>query len=357
MRIDPNSISRRQFVKRLTVGGAGMGLAGVAPRAQGAASEPGPAKDFTFVHLTDMHVRRKRKGDEGYARCIEHVNALRPRPAFVLMGGDGPFDGLYTEKEEFADQIDLFKSISERLEMPFYHCIGNHDALGYSARRKVPVDDPDIGKKFIMDKLGMERSYYSFDSHGWHFVVLDSILPVMTSHGPTYVPRVGEEQLEWLRFDLGAHADKPTVAVTHMPAFSHYGLIQADPEMRALHSRVLADGKELRHILERHRVKALLQGHIHMAEDFRFKDVWYVSSQAVSAAWWGGNWRGGFKPGYTVFRARGDALAWHREEFEWEHHLEPEDDLERELNEEHDEFLAEQQRLLEEEKAAARQPG
>ncbi|TVR50280.1 MAG: hypothetical protein EA425_10190 [Puniceicoccaceae bacterium] len=343
---------RRRFLRTLAVGGAGAGLLGT--WRLGAETTPGNGGegDFSFVHLTDMHVRRARRGHDGYARCVEAVNALRPRPAFVLMGGDGPFDGLYTAKEEFEDQIALFREISERLEMPVHHCIGNHDALGLSARRKVPPDDPDIGKGFIMERLGMERSHYSFNHRGWHFVVLDSIFPVEAPHGPGYVGRIGREQLEWLAGDLAAHHGMPTVAVTHIPVFSHLGQIRGDRELPSMHGHVLTDGVELRHVLERHGVQALLQGHIHKPEEFRFNGVWYLTSPAVSAAWWGGNWRG-FEPGYTVYDVRDGRLGWRHANFAWVHRLEPEDTLERERNAEHRAFLERQQALLEAELAAA----
>ena len=43
---------------------------------------------FTFLHLTDMHVRRKRQGHLGYEACINHVNKNFASADFVLMGGD-----------------------------------------------------------------------------------------------------------------------------------------------------------------------------------------------------------------------------------------------------------------------------
>ncbi len=247
---------RRAFIKNFAAGTAGLGLLGGFPSitiGEDRSRIDNLNKPFRFVHLTDMHVRRGRKGNIGYRQCIDHVNALDPKPDFVLMGGDGPFDGLYTEKDEFEDQIDLFATISDELDMPYYHCIGNHDCLGLSGRRKVPVDDPDLGKKFFMDGVGMQKPYYSFDSHGWHFVVLDCIYEVEVEHG-----------------------------------------------------------------------------------------------QAVSAAWWGGNWLG-FKPGYTVFTAEGDRLSWQRYTFPWDHHLEPEDDLEHERIAEREAFEEQQQILLDEE--------
>ena len=342
---NPGGVNRRDFVKKLALGGAGLGLFTQAGIEKSWAVQPRRRGNFRFVHLTDSHVRRARKGDEGYMRCVEHVKSLSPLPDFALMGGDGPFDGLYTEKDEFIDQINLYKSISDDLGIPWYHCMGNHDVLGWSNRRKVPVDDPDIGKTLIMRKLGMDESYFSFNKFGWHFVVLDCIEGVDTDHGPSYIPRIDEEQLDWLRFDLARHVHMPTVAITHVAAFCNIGQIRQERDMPSMHGRVIQNTRDLRVTLERHgNVRALLQGHTHINEDYKYNDIWYATSQSVSAAWWGGNWIG-FKPGYTVYDVQGDELTWHRREFEWEHHLEDDDDLERERIAEMEAFR-EEQRLL-----------
>ncbi|MHC4611723.1 MAG: metallophosphoesterase family protein, partial [Planctomycetota bacterium] len=306
---------------------------------------------FSFVHLTDTHVTTKRWGDKGYRKCIESVGALKPRPAFALMGGDLAFDGLYTPKADFEEQIRLYQEISDGLGIPYYNCLGNHDLLGWSSRRKVPVDDPDLGKKMIMDRLGWEKSYYSFDVGRWHFAVLDSVFPIQAPHGPGYEPRIGSEQLEWLAYDLGAAGDRPKVAVTHIAAFCNIGQIKGDPQRQALDgSMVLNDTKELRTVLERHQVKALLQGHSHRIEEYRLNGVWYLTSAAVSGAWWAGDWAGS-PPGYTVFRCEGDRLSWTHHVFPWQPHLEPDDDLERGKIAEHRAFQAAQRLLLQRERA------
>lgn len=340
-------LTRRQFVTTAALGSAGLALGGCSAKGRTPLGEQlSDTESFTFVHLTDMHVRRKRQGHKGYRVCIDHVNALSEQPDFALMGGDLAFDGLYTEKEEFADQIELFRTTSDLLRIPYYNCIGNHDALGWSGRRKVPVDDPDIGKKMIMDRLGMKTSYYSFDHRGWHFVVLDCIYPVETDNGPGYEPRIGDEQLEWLACDLGATGGRPTVAMTHIAAFCNLAQVEGDTNAKAMTGMVLRDNKQLRLVLERHGVKALLQGHSHQTEDFCFNGVQYLTSPAVSAAWWGGNWLG-FEPGYTVFRCHGNGqLTWERLTFPWEAQLEPEDTLERERIAEREALEAEQRSLL-----------
>ncbi len=302
--------------------------------------------DFSFIHLTDMHVKRKRKGNLGYQACIKHVNQLQPAPDLVLMGGDGTFDGMYTEKEEYLDQLDLFKSISDQLKAPYYPCIGNHDTFGLSSRRKTTPDDPDIGKDLFKKKLGLESTYYSFDHKNWHFVVMDSMLEIVSVEGPVQDHAFGENQLNWLRKDLGAHSNKPTIIVTHVAAFCNIGQYNSDPDLMAMKHMVVKDNKAFREIIERHNVKAVLQGHSHIPEDYFFNNIWYITSQSVSAAWWGGNWKG-YQPGYTLLKIKDEELEWERISFEWTHHLEPEDVLERQKNAERNLFVEQQEKLKE----------
>ena len=343
------TIIQRRNVLKTMIGGAGLGLLKPANLLAGGR----PRKDdFSFVHLTDMHVCRKRQGHRGYEACVAAVNKNDGDADFVMMGGDLAFDGNYTPKDEFADQVHLFKSISDRLNMPYYNSIGNHDVLGWSARRKVTPDDPDIGKKLIMEKLGMTSSYYSFNHKGWHFVVLDSIHPLEAEHGPGYKAAFGDEQLEWLRFDLGKNSKSPTVVMTHIAAFCHLGQMNGDPKFNPFGHMVVDDTVKFRNIIERHNVKAVLQGHSHVPEDFYYNGIWYITSQSVSAAWWGGNWKG-FMPGYTVFYTTNETLRWERKIFEWQHQLEPEDTLERQRIAEREAFEKQQTELRAQEVSAA----
>ncbi|MGY6557848.1 MAG: metallophosphoesterase family protein [Nitritalea sp.] len=338
--------SRRAWLKKAAW--SGLGLSGLAASCSPAEEQRKAAEGFYFAHLTDMHVRRKRRGHEGYAACVAHINALQQAPELVLMGGDMAFDGNYTPKEEFIDQLQLVKGISDQLQMPYHPCIGNHDSLGLNPRRKVEVNDPDIGKGLFLDTFGLENSYYSFDHKGWHFVVLDALLEVEAEHGPSQTHAFGEQQLDWLRFDLGRNP-RPTVIATHIGPFCNIGQYLADPNLPAMNHMVVQDGLAFRQICERHQVKAVLQGHSHIPEEYRFNGIWYITSPAVSASWWSGSWKG-YGTGYTLLHARESGeLSWETRYYDWEAQLEPEDSLERERTKERAAFEQEQERLKQEE--------
>lgn len=346
-----HSPSRRGALKSLGALGL-LGLGGSTAFSQVDQKSVDDNADFTFAHLTDMHVTARRKGDVGYRTCIDHVNANPDRPALALIGGDMAFDGLYTDRAIFERDIELYRSITAGLKIPAHHSLGNHDVLGLSARRKVPADDPEIGKTMIMKRLGMDRDYYSVDHGNWHFVMLNSIFQTQADSGPSHEPRIGEEQLHWLANDLGKAGDKPKVVVTHIAAFWNGGQIAGDTEAKAMNAgMVLRDNKDLRRVLERHKVKALLQGHSHAVESYFYNGVWYLTSPAVSSGWWGGTWTGS-PPSYTLFKCKGDQVSWDYVDFGWACQRDPEDELEVKKQAEYDADLAEQAKLRDQERSS-----
>ena len=328
---------------------AGRGEAAGAAAGELAASA---AKGFSFVHLTDQHVTHRRHAVEGYRRCIAAINAITPAPEFVLMGGDMVFDGCYTAKEDYANQIRLFKEITRELKCPWRPCLGNHDVLGWDVREKVGPRDPGYGKKMILEALDWKEPYYSFDHQGWHFAVLDSAYPGKGgASGINQEPRLGAEQLEWLGYDLGAAGDRPKIVVVHVAVFCNVGQISGDPKHLAMDgAMVIWDTKELRKVLERHNVKLVLQGHSHRVEDTFWNGTWYVTGAAASGAWWAGSWTGS-EPGYTIVRCEGDRVSWTHERYPWEPHLDPQDNVERQRIAEQEAERSEQQRLSQLERA------
>ena len=360
--MDKKPLNRREFLTATALAAGALAVPGGSSNALAAdpalnvnaktSIHPSGGEPFCFVHLTDMHVTPRRHGDEGYRKCIESVQALKRLPDFAMMGGDMAFDGLYTPKDKFIEQVRLYKEISDSMGIPYYHCMGNHDVLGWSDRRKVQPSDPDFGKKFIMEALEWEKSNYSFDHKGWHFAVLDCIHPTQTASGSGYEARIGDEQLEWLAYDLGSAGDRPKVVTTHIAAYCNIAQQRGKPDAPGMPEwAVVRDTLKLQQILERHGVKALLQGHTHRTEEYRWHDVWYLTSPAVSGAWWAGDFSGE-GPGYTVFQCHDNGeLTWEKIAYGWEAQLDPEDDTERKRNAEKKAEDEEQRRLRDIERA------
>lgn len=345
------TVSRRHFLAGACATGAVGFLASHGESSIAARDESTSPGAFSFIHLTDQHVTHRRHAPDGYRRCIAAINSLRPAPDFVLMGGDMVFDGCYTAKDDYRNQIRLFREITAELKCPWRPCLGNHDILGWSPREKVAPRDPDYGRKLILESLEMSAPYYSFDHQGWHFAVLDSAYPEKRKSGLVQIPRLGDEQLEWLAYDLGAAGDRPKIAVVHVAALCNVGQLTGNRKRLAMDgAMVIWDTLELRTILERHNVKLLLQGHSHRVEDTFWNGAWYVTSAAASGAWWAGDWTGD-KPGFTIVRCEGDRVTWTHESYPWQAQLDPQDTLEQEKIAELQAFRAEQDRLRDLERA------
>src|SRR5690349_14315289 len=89
-----DNVSRRSFLGgSLAAAAAGLWL----PSREVVAAEPAVATPeantgFRFVHLTDIHVQPELGASEGFAKCLKAVEALDPKPDFILTGGDLVYD-------------------------------------------------------------------------------------------------------------------------------------------------------------------------------------------------------------------------------------------------------------------------
>ena len=190
--------------------------------------------------------------------------------------------------------------------------MGNHDMLGVYEGSGVATEDPLYGKSYFTNRFNLERPYYSFDHEGWHFVVLDTL----GIEGTSYKGWVDAEQIGWLEDDLAA-SGKPTVVVGHIPLFSNYiemlrGTTEPIPAGVAV-----VNSHEVLPVLQKHPVKLVLAGHLHINEVFRYKGIEFANVGAVSGNWWNGV-RDGFEEGYGLLEFRGDDVSWRYVDYGWE---------------------------------------
>ncbi len=139
-------------------------------------------QEFHFAIVSDR-TGGARKGF--FESAMGKLNLLRPE--FVMSVGDLIECG---GKPDARDQWKAFEGMVARLEMPFFHVVGNHDIwtgfTGMSPERQRSID--------LWKELFGTNTYYNFTYKGCHFVCLDS----MDVHD-YYPPRqpLSEKQLKW----------------------------------------------------------------------------------------------------------------------------------------------------------------
>lgn len=209
----PGGLTRRRAMKCLMWGGAGVlwTLNGGVPipfgpgrGAQGEA-RAGQMRGFTFGQISDSHIGFRAAANpdpqETLAAALEQIDA--ERPSFLIHTGDVS----HLSKPE---QFDRAAQLMKRANREVFYVPGEHDVIG------------DDGRRFF-ERFGhpgrARGGWYSFDSHGVHFVGLVNVI----GFRPGGLATLGAAQLEWLEEDLrGRSASTPIVIFAHMPLWSIY---------------------------------------------------------------------------------------------------------------------------------------
>ncbi len=220
----------------------------------------------------------------------------------IINGGDLIHLGFRLSEPAAEKRWDIYMGLHEAIRGEIFSTLGNHDLVAVSPKDgSPPSKDP---RAMFRTRLGLERCYYSFDTLGYHFVVLDSTL--IKAQEASYGGWIDPEQLEWLKEDLSKlPPSTPTVAVTHYPLLTNFyaatvGATQATPE-----KFVISNNVEVLKCFAGHKLILVLQGHIHVDELIRWRGITFITGGAICGAWWRGP-RLGTKEGYGMVTLDGD---------------------------------------------------
>jgi 3',5'-cyclic AMP phosphodiesterase CpdA len=319
------STTRRQFVQVAGAAALAMGLGALPRRAAGEApAAASTGSGFRFVFFPDSHLRDEFGSAEGLAAALRAVERLNPRPAFLWTGGDLCHDlralGLEPARARAARFVEIW---NRNTTIPAYHMLGNHDAAGWG-KGAIPPEHPDFAFGLLRRLLGLERTYYSFDHSGWHFVVLDNVH--RTTPGK-HIGLIDEEQLRWLRGDLSANRRTPTMVAMHVPPLTAVEFLTARAkrddqasEWRIGFDRMSRNPDELLEALAEGSVKAVLSGHLHLVERLDLRGLNFICMGSVSGQQWMGPRAGmGTGEGFGVLDLRPDGtFDWSYEGFGWQ---------------------------------------
>ncbi|RCH54774.1 metallophosphoesterase [Mucilaginibacter hurinus] len=273
-------------------------------------------KSFRIVHITDTHVEAEKNSGKHMRACFEKIMAMKHKPDVIFHTGDVIMDALNTDKDSVAAQWKTWHTACAALTIPIRYAIGNHDVWSLKNKGTAPLYE----KKWAVEELKLPNRYYSFEQGGWHFIVLDSTVPVNET---TYTAHLDDEQFTWLSAELKSiAANKPVMVLSHIPIFSSciidWSKVDAG-EWKVSGALMHTDSKKLRDLFAQYpNVKTCISGHLHLLDTVIYDGVTYCGTGAVSAYWWMNNKFQRTNAGYAVMDLYADGtFSRYYEDFKW----------------------------------------
>lgn len=213
----------------------------------------------TDLHYADKVPAGTRHYRETLAKLEEAARQFeQDQPSFLVELGDFI---------DAADSVDVELAYLRTINRPFSAiCKDRHYILGNHC-----VDT--LKKEEFLGGVEQEKSYYSFDRGGFHFVVLDSCF---RSDGEPYGRKnfqwtdanIPTAELEWLEADMHDN-DKPVVVFAHQ-------------RLDVSNSHGVRNNAEVRKVLESSdKVLAIFQGHSHQNDVKEIGGIHYCTLVAM----------------------------------------------------------------------------
>ena len=250
--------NRRDFIKVLSTSGAALML----PLNLGSSIfEKREIKSLRFGICADVHKDIMHDADLRMKTFIEEAN--EEDLDFIIQLGDfcRPYD--YNRN---------FMSIWNSYPGKKYHVLGNHDMDGGFTRDQVVKYWNALGKN------------YSFDSNGYHFIVLDGNDKDPSPDRPSgYARFIGEEQLNWLEYNLEG-TKLPTIIFCHQGMDNDLGGIYNATESRLVLERANEQA-------DFQKVQFVFSGHHHQDYYNNINGIHYIQINSMSYQWLGGDYK------------------------------------------------------------------
>ncbi len=284
----------------------------ILPGCTSTAPETTESNDFTFAFLTDIHLQPELSAVEGFQEAIDTINLINPD--FVLTGGDLVMDALDQTYGRSDSLYNLYEKVAGGFSMPVYNTVGNHEVYGWHREEAGIEEHPEFGKGMFKKRLG-ER-YYSFDHKGWHFMVLDGIY---RSESGSYIGRIDEEQVKWIKEDLGKTGkETPIVVSTHIPFITSQTQLTKGSREASPAYLIIDNARDVLMHFWGYNLKLVLQGHLHYLEDIYVNDqIHFITGGAVCGKWWNNPPEDPLQEGFLLIHAGDDGIGWDYVDYGW----------------------------------------
>ena len=304
-----DTITRRDFLGKL-IGGLALLAGGCSHKTVWPlrGSDDGSVR---LVFYTDVHARVEWETPKAMDLAARAINGLDAD--VVIAGGDLITDGFQSSADLVAPRWDAYMKMHRAIEADMYPVIGNHDLVA-----AIPEDGSAAAENpraEYLEHMGLDRTYYSLDIVGYHFVVLDSIL--VTGDEFQYHGMIWPEQLQWLKQDLAnVSTGTPVVIATHIPLLTAFYSATIGATFPGPENRAVVNNREVLEVIENHNVILVLQGHLHVQEMVMWRGTTFIVGGAVCGKWWRGAYYGS-EEGFNVLTLRGDRVEWEYVDYGW----------------------------------------
>lgn len=216
------------------------------------------AGEIKFIQISDTHYTIENEySHRVLEKTIKEINSLE-NISFVIFTGDNINDPKTIDIQEFTKTVN-------KLNVPYYLVIGNHDVFktnGLSKQRYFEI----VRENNIFYKY--KSPNYVFKKGEFVFIVVDGAKEVI----PGTTGYFKKSTLDWLDKQLTKYAKNPVIICQHFPLI--------EPKPSKSHSTYKAD--EYLELLKKHEnVVAVLSGHYHMNSEKMQDGIYHINSPSL----------------------------------------------------------------------------
>ena len=218
-----------------------------------------------------------------YADVIERANELAPD--LLVIGGD------MIDAISHPDQLEAFREVTARSDLPIHYVPGNHDACDDAT---VPTE---ASTAWYEATFGATHEAFTRELDGGGEATFISVNSTVLDQ-PRKLPGAFEAELGWLEDRLRERRPGPTIVFSHHPPFID------DPEETDNYWNLpLERRRPFLDLLVEHAVDLVLCGHRHRNDHATYQGVEIVTSSAAGFP------LGRDAPGYRTVDIRGTGIS------------------------------------------------
>ncbi len=261
-------IDRRKFLRITTVVSTGLGISAYSFKANNENLRFGLVADS---HYADRDPRNTRFYRQSLSKMEEFIDVMNHEKVdFIIHLGDFKDEDHQKREKDTLSYLIKLESVYSKFQGPGYHCVGNHDV------------DSITKQQFLgnITNTGIpgSKSYYSFDNHNFHFIVLDANYDI---NGKDHFFKEGadwqdtnipETEISWLENDLNK-TRLSTIVFCHQPLYKY------DYEEAIMYVK---NFQEIQRIFEdSEKVIAVFQGHVHYENYKNVNGIHYATQYGM----------------------------------------------------------------------------